>query len=245
MFDFTSKSLLLYGATGGIGRQIARQFRDAGARVFLVDRDETLLAEFAASLGATDSVAYQSVEMTDPAAVKAATDRAAATFGAIDYMVNSAGLYTGAAVADMDDQDWKLSIGVNLDAVFYASRAVIPHMPEGGAIVNIASLSGHRGDRNHAHYAAAKAGVLGFSKTLALEVAPRLRVNAISPGVIETPMALKQIAGERDRIIATTPLKRFGTPGDIANAVAFLCSDASSFITGEVLHVNGGYFIAG
>jgi len=244
MFDFSSKSLLLHGACGGIGRAVSRLFRDCGADVFLVDRDETALREVAAELGGC-SKKWAAIDVTQPQEVTTATNAAVSMLGKIDYLVNSAGIYSGIPVASMEDAEWHKSIGVNLDGVFFACRAAIPSLAEGGAIVNIASLSGHRGDRNHAHYSAAKAGVLGFSKTLAHELAPRVRVNAISPGVIETPMAMKQIAGEKDRILNNTPLRRLGTPKDIANAVAFLCSDASAFITGEVLHVNGGYFIAG
>jgi 3-oxoacyl-[acyl-carrier protein] reductase len=204
-----------------------------------------MLAALATELGGGTDVAFAAADLSDPAGARAATQAAAKLFGELDYMVNCAGIYDGVAVADMTDEIWRRSVAVNLDGVFFAAREVMPYLAKGGAIVNIASLSGHRGDRDHAHYAAAKAGVLGFSKTLALELGPCIRVNAVSPGVIETPMALKQIAGEKDRILSATPLKRLGTPADVANAVAFLCSDASSFITGEVLHVNGGYFIAG
>lgn len=245
MVDFDNRTLVLHGAAGGIGRQIARQFRAGGARVFLVDRDAGALAELAAEIGGGDAVAWAAADIGDPADVHAATAAAVRAFGAIDCLVNSAGVYTGAAVAGMTDAEWRGSVAVNLDGAFFASRSAIPHMADGGAMVHIASLSGHRGDREHAHYAAAKAGVLGLCKTLALELGPKVRVNAVSPGVIETPMAMKQIAGERDRILAATPLRRLGTPADVANVVAFLCSDAAAFVTGEVLHVNGGYFIAG
>jgi 3-oxoacyl-[acyl-carrier protein] reductase len=224
MFDFSNRALLLHGASGGIGREIARTFHAAGAKVFIVDRAEDMLAALATELGGGTDVAFAAADLSDPAGARAATQAAAKLFGELDYMVNCAGIYDGVAVADMTDEIWRRSVAVNLDGVFFAAREVMPYLAKGGAIVNIASLSGHRGDRDHAHYAAAKAG---------------------SPGVIETPMALKQIAGEKDRILSATPLKRLGTPADVANAVAFLCSDASSFITGEVLHVNGGYFIAG
>ncbi|MFT4160358.1 SDR family NAD(P)-dependent oxidoreductase [Shinella sp.] len=245
MFNFSSKSLLLHGASGGIGCAIAQLFANCGASVFLVDREETPLTQLANEIGNAARVCWMAADVTRAEEVAAATQAAIAAFGKIDYLVNSAGLYTGAAVASMCDSEWRRAIDVNLDSVFFTCRAAVSVLADGGAVVNIASLSGHRGDRDHAHYAAAKAGVLGFSKTLALELAPRVRVNAISPGVIETPMAMKQIAGERDRILNATPLRRLGVPTDIANAVAFLCSDASAFITGEVLHVNGGYYIAG
>ncbi len=144
----------------------------------------------------------------------------------------------------MTDEQWRETIGINLDGVFYTCRAIAPLLRDGGAIVNIASMAGHRGSYQHAHYAAAKGAVLSFSRSLALELAPRIRVNAVSPGLIDTPMVKPLLAARGDELLAATPLKRLGQPEEVARAIAFLCSDWASFITGETLHINGGLYIA-
>ena len=136
-------------------------------------------------------------------------------------------------------------MGINLDGVLYASRAMIPVLNEGGSMVHIASVAGHGGSRLHAHYATAKAGVLGLARSLALELAPQnIRVNAVSPGIIDTPMIEDLMKLKGDIIFATTPMGRLGTPDEVAGVIAFLASDLASFITGETVHVNGGYYIA-
>ncbi len=144
----------------------------------------------------------------------------------------------------MDDGHWRNGIGVNLDGVFYTCRAAIPRMAEGGAIVNVASMAGHRGSYSHADYAAAKSGVLGFSRSLAIELAPKVRVNAVSPGLIDTPMVQPLMRAKGDVLLDMTPMKRLGTGEEVGRVVAFLCSDWSGFVTGETIHVNGGLYIA-
>src|SRR5690606_40591374 len=126
---------------------------------------------------------------------------------------------------------------------FYTCRVIAPLLREGGAIVTIASVAGHRGSYQHAHYAAAKGAVLAFSRSLALELAPRIRVNAVSPGLIDTPMVQPLLDVRGEELIAAMPLKRLGRPEEVARAIAFLCSDGASFIHGETLHINGGLYI--
>ena len=135
-------------------------------------------------------------------------------------------------------------LSVNLDGVFYTCRAAIPHFSETAAIVNVASMAGHRGSVGHADYAAAKGAVLNFSRTLAMELAPRVRVNSVSPGLIDTPMVRGLMDANGAALIAGTPAKRLGTPQEVARVVAFLASDWASFVTGETVHVNGGLYIA-
>lgn len=145
----------------------------------------------------------------------------------------------------MTDDQWRQSIGINLDGVFLTCRAMIPHMRAGGAIVNLTSMAAHRGSYQHSHYAAAKGAVLSFSRSLALELAPAIRVNTVSPGLIETAMIKHRMESEGHKIVEPTALKRLGQPAEVAKVVAFLCSDWASFITGETVHVNGGLYIAG
>ncbi len=144
----------------------------------------------------------------------------------------------------MSDEDWRLALGVNLDGVFYACRAAMPLLRRGGAVVNIASMAGHRGSVRHAHYAACKSAVLGFTRSLVHELSPRgVRANCVSPGIIATPMTESIMATNGAALIAATPMKRFGTPEEVASVIAFLASDAAAFVTGETIHINGGIYM--
>lgn len=245
MFDFRDRTLLLTGANGGISRAIARTFFELGARCVLTDLDEEGIKAFALEL---DPAGTRAVGVRQDAARPQDAERALAVvaerFGRLDFLVTSAGLYREKKIAEMTDAHWRTGIAVNLDGVFYTCRAAIPHFAEGAAIVNVASMAGHRGSVGHGDYAAAKGGVLTLSRTLAMELAPRVRVNAVSPGLIDTPMVGGLMAASGAALLAGTPLKRLGTPQEIARVVAFLCSDWASFVTGETVHVNGGLYIA-
>jgi 3-oxoacyl-[acyl-carrier protein] reductase len=245
MFDFSGKVLFLTGANGGITRAIARTFFELGASCVLTDLDEDGVRDFAKSL---DTSGSRAIGLKQDAAKSEDADSAMAIakdrFGKIDYLVTGAGLYRDQMIHDMTDAQWHQTIGINLDGVFYTCRAAIPLLAEGGAIVNIASMAGHRGSFMHTHYAAAKGAVLTFSRSLALELAPRIRVNAVSPGLIETPLIQPLLAARGPSLIEQTPLKRLGQPEEVAHTVAYLCSDWASFITGETVHVNGGLYIA-
>lgn len=245
MIGFRDKVLLLTGAGGAIGRAIATIFHAHGAMCILTDLNEDTLAAFASELdphGARTLALHQDVGKADDA--QQAVDAAVARFGRIDHVVTAAGVYRDALVSEMSDADWRQSIAINLDGVFHTCRAAIPHLAEGGAIVNIASMAGHRGSFAHAHYAAAKGGVLSLTRSLALELAPRTRVNAVSPGLIEGLMVQPLIA-RKPELISSTPMRRLGTAAEVAGVVAFLCSDLARFVTGETIHVNGGIHIAG
>lgn len=243
MFDFSGKTLFLTGASGSISHAIAKLFHSLGANCVLTDLDESGVAALAREL---DPSGRRVVGLRHDVSLSADADRclgvAKERFGAVDFVVTGAGIYRDQMVHDMTDEQWRQSIDVNLSGVFYTCRAAIPVLRDGGAIVNIASMAGHRGSYMHSHYAAAKGAVLTFSRSLALELAPRVRVNAVSPGLIEGPMVQPLLAA-RPGLIDQTPLKRLGTVEEVAHLVTFLCSDWASFITGESVHVNGGLYI--
>lgn len=245
MFNFREKVLVLTGANGVIPRAVARTFFELGANLVVSDIDYDGLTAVAQSLDPSGDRIV--VLRQDASRSRDAAELATACqerFGGADYLVTAAGLYRDQLVAAMTDEQWRETIGVNLDGVFFTCRAIAPLLRDGGAIVNIASVAGHRGSCQHAHYAAAKGAVLTFSRSLALELAPRIRVNAVSPGLIDTPMIRSLLAARGEELFAATPLKRLGQPDEVARTIAFLCSDWASFITGETLHINGGLYIA-
>jgi 3-oxoacyl-[acyl-carrier protein] reductase len=243
MIDLTGRVLILTGAAGGIGTAIARLFRRAGARALLSDRaaPEPLARDLDPS---GRDVAAIACDVTRSASVDAMVAAAIARFGRIDVLVPAAGVFPDATLEEMTDEAWRACLAVNLDGTMAVCRAAVPHMTEGGAIVTIASVAGHRGSRGHAHYAAAKGGVLAFTRSLAAELAPRgIRANAVSPGVIETPMIARMMQERGPGLVAQTPMQRTGTAEEVAGAVLFLASGLASFVTGETLHVNGGLYI--
>lgn len=242
--DVSNKAVLITGAAGGIGGASAIYLARMGARVGLCDLPGSGLDEKVAELNAEergDHVAFPA-DLTRPEEVDALLRQCQASFGRLDCLVTAAGTFPEAAIVDMTDDQWRKVIAINLDSVFYLARGLSPLISDGGAIVNVASVAAHRGSLNHAHYAAAKAGVLGLTRSLSLELAPRaIRVNAVSPGLIDTAMIRELMATRGDKLQAAIPLSRLGRPDEVASAIAFLCSDAASYITGETLHVNGGF----
>ncbi len=238
------KVALITGATRGIGKGIAEVFAKEGAQVAFtyagsVDKAKALEEE----LGKITTVkSYQSDASDYDAAQKLAAD-VLADFGKIDILINNAGITRDNLMLRMSKDDWDTIIKVNLDSVFNLTKAVIKPMMKArsGSIINMTSIVGVKGNAGQANYAASKAGVIGFSKSIALELGSRnIRCNAIAPGFIETEMTAaldeKTVQGWRDAI----PLKRGGQPEDVANACVFLASDMSSYISGQVLHVDGG-----
>lgn len=238
------KVALITGATRGIGKGIAEVFAKEGAQVAFtyagsVDKAKALEEE----LGKITTVkSYQSDASDYDAAQKLAAD-VLADFGKIDILINNAGITRDNLMLRMSKDDWDTIIKVNLDSVFNLTKAVIKPMMKArsGSIINMTSVVGVKGNAGQANYAASKAGVIGFSKSIALELGSRnIRCNAIAPGFIETEMTAaldeKTVQGWRDAI----PLKRGGRPEDVANACVFLASDRSSYISGQVLNVDGG-----
>jgi 3-oxoacyl-[acyl-carrier protein] reductase len=167
-------------------------------------------------------------------------------FGRLDFLVTAAAVYEDHLFETMTDAQWRRTLSIDLDGVFYACRRAAAAMRDGGAIVNLASEAAHvGGSRAHAHYGAAKAGVLALTRSIARELAPRIRVNAVSPGTIDTPMVARFLAAHGPAYVETIPMRRLGTPRDVARPVAFLCSEAAGYITGTTIHVNGGSFTGG
>ncbi|MEO3473914.1 SDR family NAD(P)-dependent oxidoreductase [Roseomonas sp. CAU 1739] len=245
MFDLTGKVALITGATGGIPRATATLFRSLGAHLVLTDLDPAAIEAFVASLPAGEPrILTARVDVTRPDQVDEALAMAGREFGGIDILVTGAGLYVEQEVATMTDADWRQTLAVNLDGVFHACRAAMPLLRKGGSIVNIASMAGHRGSVRHAHYAACKAAVLAFTRSLVHELSPRgIRANCVSPGIIATPMTEAIMAQNGTALIAATPMRRFGTPEEVASVIAFLASDAAAFVTGETIHINGGLYM--
>ena len=245
MFEFAEKVLLVTGAASGIGRATAEYFFKCGASVFLADLNANVVTELAAKLDATGSrvacMKYDAGHSTD---AKAVVDGCVSRFGKIDFLVPCAGIYDDTLIENISDEQWLRTMSVNLNGVFYIVRQAIPVMSDGGAIVNMASQAAHLGGSiTHGHYGATKGAILAFTRTLAKELGPRIRANAVSPGSIETPMIARNIATRGEEIVSRTPLRRLGKPEEIASVIAFLCSDAASFVTGETILVNGGSYM--
>ena len=244
--DFAGKVALVTGAARGIGHGIAGSFARAGAGVavadYAADSAATTSAQLAAETGSpTLPVA---VDVRDAASVAAMVDSTLKHFGRIDVLVNNAGVYPNSPVLEMDEAEWDAVFETNVKGAFLVCRAVGRAMidrGEGGRIVNISSGAAVSGRRGGAHYCASKAALNMFTKVLAIELAPhKITVNAVAPGIIEVERTGDLAPEYVEAILSTLPAGRIGTPADVANAVLFLASPASTFITGAILNVDGG-----
>jgi 3-oxoacyl-[acyl-carrier protein] reductase len=237
---------LVTGASRGIGRAIARALGERGAAVVAAARGEharAVAGEITAAGGRAEAAA---VDVTDPAAVDAAVALALERFGRIDILVNNAGIARDQLMLRMKREDWDAVLATNLTAAYTAAQAVLKPMikQRAGRIINVTSVVGQAGNAGQVNYAASKAGLIGLTKALALEVASRnITVNAVAPGLIDTDMTRTISAGAQVDWAARIPLKRLGTPDDVASAVVFLASDEAAYITGHVLAVNGGMYM--
>ena len=244
MFDLTGKSALITGASGGIGAAIARQLHGAGATVALSGTRVKPLEALAAELGSRAFVLP--CNLSDPVAVEALPKAAIAAMGAADILVNNAGITRDNLFMRMSDDEWQSVIDVNLTATFRLCRGVVRGMMKArwGRIINITSVVGHSGNPGQGNYAAAKAGTLAMSKSLAMEVASRgITVNCVAPGLIATAMTDKLNEEQRARILTGVPAGRMGEAAEVAAAVLYLASPDAGYVTGSTLHVNGGGFL--
>ncbi|MBS0332426.1 MAG: 3-oxoacyl-[acyl-carrier-protein] reductase [Proteobacteria bacterium] len=242
MFDLSGKTALVTGATGGIGAAIAKALHAQGAHVVLSGTREAVLQEKAAELGARVSTVV--ANLSDAAAVDGLIDAAEAAAGApADILVANAGITRDGLLLRMKDEDWAEVIRVNLESYFRLSRAATKGMMRRrhGRIIGITSVVGVMGNPGQANYAASKAGMIGFSKALAQEVATRgITVNCVAPGFIESPMTDALNDQQKSAILATIPSGRLGVGADVAAACVYLASDEAAYVTGQTLHVNGG-----
>jgi 3-oxoacyl-[acyl-carrier protein] reductase len=241
MFALDGKVALVTGATGGIGAEIARVLHRQGARVALSGTRREVLEQLATELGG--GVLVAPANLSDPAAPQALVEQVEAELGRLDVLVNNAGFTRDGLAMRMSDKDFADVIEVDLAAPFRLARAAMRGMMKrrAGRIISIASIVGTTGNPGQANYAAAKAGLVGMSKSLAQELASRgITVNVVAPGFIATPMTDALNEAQKSRLMERIPLGRMGAPGDIAAAVAYLASEEAGWVTGATLHVNGG-----
>jgi 3-oxoacyl-[acyl-carrier protein] reductase len=237
-FDFSGKVVLVTGAAGGIGRQVAAGFAQSRARVLAVDLSpaiETLAPEYGAIGLVTD--------VSRPDQVGSMMDYCLEHLGPPDVLVNIAAISTPCLVKKMDLADWQHNLDVNLTSVYLCTTAALPHMIERkkGVVISFSSVVAEMGGKSSAHYAAAKAGVEAFSRSLAREVGPLgIRINVVAPGMVDTTMLDLMGPEQKQALAARLPLPRLGRPEDLVGPVLFLASEAAAYITGHILDVNGG-----
>lgn len=242
--DFTGRVALVTGASQGIGASMARRFYEAGAEVWInhpgfestgADADK-----LAAELG--DRAFVVAADVSQPDQVQVMMERIRETSGGLDFLINNAAILRDRTVAKMNLDEWQQVIDINLSGVFLCCKFGLEIMRDGGGIVSMGSIAGIQGFFGQANYAAAKAGVMAMMKVISREAARRgIRVNAIAPGVVETHMAGQIPQQVRDEMVRNVPLGRFGQPGEIADVAVYLCSPMASYVTGQIIEVNGGW----
>lgn len=246
--DLAGKTALVTGGGQGLGAATAAALAGAGARVVVnyfhdpggVNRQRAV--ETAAAIG--ESAVAMEADVRDPAALASMFDAIAARFGGIDIVVNNAAILRDRSVKKMSREEWQAVIDTNLTGVFNVSRLAAERLSDGGRIVNLSSISAFEGFFGQANYAAAKAGVAGMTRVLARELARRrITVNAVAPGVVLTEMGRSIPEEVRAEMLKSIPLGRFGEPSEIASVILFLASDLASYVTGQVIHVSGGWWV--
>jgi len=241
MFDLTGKVALVTGATGGIGAEIARALHNAGATVVITGRKQEALDALSAELG--ERVYSAAADLSDTGAASRLVGEAVEKAGKLDILVNNAGLTRDGLMMRMKDEDFEAVLAVNLNSSFRLMREAVAPMMKArtGRIINITSIIGTMGNAGQANYAASKGALTSLSKSLAVEVAPRgITVNCIAPGFITTAMTDVLPDDVKAKMLEQIPLRRFGTPADVAATAVWLASDEASYITGQTVHANGG-----
>jgi 3-oxoacyl-[acyl-carrier protein] reductase len=241
MFRLTGKNALITGATGGIGSEIAKSLAKQGAKLVLSSTKEDRLKELAESINGEAHIL--TCNLSDENEVEALFDKAEEKLGQIDIIICNAGVTKDNLSLRMKNEDWDQVLNVNLRSTFILNRSAVKKMMKrkNGRIINISSVVAFSGNPGQANYVASKAGMIGMSKSMALEVASRgITINCVAPGFIETPMTGILNETQKRTILNSIPMGKMGSPEDIAAAVAFLASDEASYITGQTIHVNGG-----
>ena len=245
MMDLSGRIAIVTGASRGIGRSIAMMLAARGAHVVAAARADNARPVVDAIAAAGGRAEAASLDVTETGAAEALVASTLAAHGRIDILVNNAGITRDQLMLRMKRDDWDAVMATNLTAAFTLTQAALKPMikQRAGRVVCISSVVGQSGNAGQANYAASKAGLIGFAKAVALEVASRgITVNVVAPGMIETDMTRAMTGSARDEWASKIPLRRLGTPDDIAAAVCFLASDEASYITGHVLAVNGGMY---
>ena len=245
--DLSGKVAVITGGIQGLGKATAAMLLRAGAKVAVNYFDDAAgicrqRAEAAAKEWG-DAGLVMPADVRSRAEMTAFFEAVKAKFGRIDFLVNNAAILRDRSVKNLTDDEWDAVVDTNLSAVFKVSQTVLPFLQDGGRIVNMASISGVIGFFGQANYSSAKAGVIAFTKVLSRELASRrINVNAVAPGVVLTEMGASIPEAAREQMLAQIPMKRFGDPDEIASVILYLCSDLSSYVTGQTLHVNGGWW---
>jgi len=248
MYDFKGKTALITGAARGIGRAIALELARGGASLAINDVNESAAQEaiqLALQAGSPKAQFYP-FNVADSAACDAGVEKVVADFGGLHILVNNAGISIDNLLLRFKDEDWKKVLDINLTGAFYLTRAAARPLMKAktGAVVNIASVVGEMGNGGQAAYSASKGALIALTKTVARELASRnVRVNAVAPGFIDTPMTQSLPEAAKTKMFEAIPLARLGTPQDIADCVAWLSSDKASYVTGAVIRVNGGMYM--
>lgn len=245
--DLSGKTALVTGGGQGLGAATASLLREAGADVvvnYLADAEGANLRRAEQTIaGWGEHGAVVEADVRDAAAVKSMIDQTVARFGRLDIVVNNAGILRDRTARNMQPEEWQAVIDSNLTGVFNVCQAAIGPLGDGGRIVSMSSVSAVLGIYGQANYAAAKAGIIGLTKVLSRELAKRrITVNAVAPGVVQAGMGLTIPQEFREEMLKSVPLGRFADPREIAGVVLFLCSDLASYITGQTIHVNGGWW---
>jgi len=239
MKGLIQKTVVITGALGSIAKATVQAFDEYDVNFILLDVIEEDV-NFLSTL--KSSYQYFKTDISTSDAIDLVKAQVESQFKNIDFLIHAAGLYQHIELEDLSYEEWNRQISINLNANYYLIKSFLPILAEQSAIVNISSIAGHQGSIAHTAYATAKGGVLALTKSLAIELAPKTRINTISPGLIDTAMMQGMSDEKRSAMINSTPLKRLGHPDEIAQVIKFLCSSDASYITGENIHVNGGLY---
>ncbi|NLX64506.1 MAG: 3-oxoacyl-[acyl-carrier-protein] reductase [Clostridiaceae bacterium] len=244
--NFKGKTVIVTGSTRGIGNEIAVRFASLGANVMLSGTSDSVYAAVDVLKEKGYSVAGYCGDVSLPAVAQSLIDKTVETFGSLDILVNNAGVTCDKLLIRMEEEDWDRVINVNLKSAYLCTKAAVRIMMKkrSGSIINITSVVGLMGNAGQANYAASKAGLIGFTKSVAREFAARgITCNAVAPGFIETRMTDSLSAEIKESYLKSIPLGRYGTPSEVADLVVFLASDSARYITGQVINIDGGLYM--